>query len=346
MKHNLNKSYLLGLSLLSAFLIIWFINTTIWIQINRNAMNDIEHRARLHSLYLWDGTIPELTWAWMRVFSGGKTLNVLNWFMVWGWTASGSLVVIGWWTGNNVNWKNIGIGWWSANTINSDSSVIGWWLNNIVNWSGGVVAWGFHNTAGANSVVAWWSSSTASNGWVVLWWQRNISDWYGTLSLWNGSNGSNWSFSWNGNWYISGSNWVWIWSSNSISILPNVPLYVEWAVKIDDSSLVVEWEVKSDNVWCIRWYDGREFRTFWRASWDETSPCGWNDGICEFGWVLVQSGDAVVGYKVPYAIDCNAAGVKKTNIVCRGWTFPDMWQYVYPYCYQITQATRYTWTLM
>ena len=354
MKHNVNKSYLLWLSLLSALLIIWFINVTIWVQINRGSMG-VEHRARLHSLYLWNGTATELTWAWMRVFSGNgqKTINVLNWFMVWGWSASGSLVIIGWWTGNNVNWKNIGIGWWSSNRVTSDNSVIGWWSSNIVNGSGGTVVWWSNNTAGANSVVAGWYHNTAQNWWVVLWWQSNTSNWNGSLAFWKNSTSDAWSFSWNWNWssqsaYISGANWVWIWKSSSInSVLSGVTLYVDWPVKIDNSNFWTspEWEIRLENG-CIRWYDGRSFRTFWRASWDESSPCGWNDGICEFGWVLVQSGDAVTWYIVPFALDCNAGSVKKTGIVCRGWSFqPAMWDYVYPYCYNITASTRYQWEL-
>jgi hypothetical protein len=57
----------------------------------------------------------------------------------------------------------------------------------------------------------------------------------------------------------------------------------------------------------------------------------------------VQNGDSVVGYRVPYATNCD--NVKRTNIKCVDWDFPSMWDYVYPYCYNVTKATRYKWTL-
>ncbi len=342
MKHNLNKSYLLGLSLLSALLVIWLVNVSLWLEIKRGPM-DIEHKARLHSLYLWNGT--ELTWAWMRVFSWGKNLNVLNWFMVWGWNASGSLVVIWWWSGNNLDWKNSGIGWWLSNTITSDDSAIGWWNSNTVYWSGGTVAWWYNNRAWEKGTVAWWYSNIAQNWWVVLWWQSNSSNWNGNLVFWKNAVGVDGSFSWNWNGssksaYIL-TDWLWIWNSGLISTLPDkVPLYVDWSVKIANSSLASEeWEIRLEGG-CIRWYDGRSFRTFGRASWSE-APCGWADGICEFGWVLVQSGDAVTAYKATYSNNCNS--VKKTGIVCKGWTL-DLGEFIYPYCYNVTTWSTYKWS--
>ena len=291
MKHNLNKSYLLGLSLLSALLVIWFINVTsgAWAatEIGRSVL-DTEHRTRLHSLYLWSGTGTELTWAWMRVFTGGKTLNVLNWFMVWWWTASGSLLVVGWWSGNVISWKNVGIGWWLSNKVLADDSVIGGGRGNTVNWIGGTIAWWQGNTAGMSGTVVWWQGNTASNWWVVLWGQGNNSNWDGSLALWNGSNWGVWSFAWN--WtassssaYISSVSWVWIWDS-SIRSLSGVYLYVDWVVKVDNSNLTTEWEVVLDDK-CIRWYDGTHFRTFGRAAWDEDTHCWWRDGICEWGTI-------------------------------------------------------------
>lgn len=311
---------------------------------------DIEHKARLHSLYLWDGT--ELTWAWMRVFSGEKTLNVLNWFMVWWWVASGSLVVIGWWTGNTIDWRNSGIGWWSSNTIISDNSAIGWWSSNNTNWIYGVVVWWFSNTAGEKGVVLWGQGNNASNWWVVLWGRNNRSSWDGSLSLWSYSQSAGWLFLWN--WTssstssnnISSISWVWIGSLGSINTLSGVYLYVDWPVGIENSNLSTEWEVMLSSIGCIRWYDGNYYRTFWRASWASTSPCWWNDGICQFGWVLVQNGEKVKAYRKPYSTNCNS---NYKTYTCDNWTFKDsgwngMWEYVYPYCYDITATTRYQWS--
>lgn len=332
MKHNLNKSYLLGLSLLSSFLVIWLINVTNWsdgvtINSSSSSFSKIEHRTRLHSLYLWSN--KSLTGAWMNIFTWRNNLDVINWLIIWSWWGASGTWVIWWWFGNQIYGKYSGIWWWNNNIVWSSDSFIGWWNENQTMGSDSVVVWGDGNW-NYDGIIVWWQNNVTNWG-VVLWWEwAGVSQSSSNNSLilwWKTAKAVDWSFSWKANnskpnsARIQANNWVRIWDVSSV--LPSVPLYVNWAVKVWDSSLWTQWEIKSDvSDGCIRWNDGGVYQTFGRASWwgvtDWTvNPC-WSLDSCQFGSVFIQNGDVVQAYSASYSLNSNCS--KNITLKCENWT--------------------------
>lgn len=338
MKHNLNKSYLLGLSLLSSFLIIWLVGITNWENgaiIDSSWFTKIEHRTRLHSLYLWSD--KSLTGAWMNVFTWRNNLDVINWIIVWSWLVANGTWTIWWWVKHNISAKNTGIWWWNDNLVSADNSFIGWWLKNrAIMGSNSVVVWWNSNWAyGNNTVIVWWEGNIANNWWVIIWWKWNWTD-YKSQSVnslvfwWEGAKSDkSWTFTWNGNNDFENSayikaNWVVIWGVDWV--LSNVPLYVSWSVKIWDSGLGRFWEIKLDSHWCIRWNDNGVYQTFGRASWwgdiDWHNPC-WSLNSCQFGSVYIQDGEEVLAYNAPYSYGkCS----KTIKLKCDEWQLSCNWE--------------------
>lgn len=340
MKHNLNKNYLLGLSLLSSFLVVWLINVTSWsdgatINPSSSSFSKIEHRTRLHSLYLWSN--KSLTGAWMNIFTWRNNLDVINWLIIWSWWGASGTWVIWWWFGNQIYGKYSGIWWWNNNIVWSSDSFIGWWNENQTMGSDSVVVWGDGNW-NYDGIILWWQNNVTNWG-VVLWWEwAGVSQSSSNNSLilwWKTAKAVDWSFSWKANnskpnsARIQANNWVRIWDVGSV--LPNVPLYVNWAVKVGDSSLwTTQWEIKSDvSNGCIRWNDGWVYQTFGRASWwgviDWTvNPC-WSLDSCQFGSVFIQNGDEVQAYTAPYSSSNNCSSLKTITLKCENWELSCNW---------------------
>ena len=333
MKHNLNKSYLLGLSLLSSFLVIWLINITNWsdtvsMPSSSASFNKIEHRTRLHSLYLWSN--KSLTGAWMNVFTWRTNLDVINWLLIWTWWDASGTWVVWWWFGNHIYGRYSGIWWWNWNKV-SDYSFVGWWKDNDARWSDSVVVWWQWNW-NFGGVVVWWKNNITNWG-VALWWEwANSIDQYKSINSlvlwWKTAKAAAGSFSWRADnskentARIQANNWVRIWDVSSV--LTSVPLYVNWAVKVGDSSLWTKWEIKSDVAdGCIRGNDGVVYQTFGRASWwgkieweDDDNPC-WSLDSCQFGSVFIPNWEKVKASREPYVVnwDCSYNFV----LTCEDW---------------------------
>lgn len=337
MKNSLKRASLLWLSLIWAFWMIPFINVTNW------ATNDVtiqtsglasEHKTRLHSLYLWNGT--ELTGSWLKVSTWKKILNVGNGIAVN--SNSSNAAVIGWWESHTVSADDSWIWWWVSNKVFSSNSAIGWWKDNMANGWNSVVVWWFNNTVNANGVVAWWQGWVSSNGGVVLGWIGTKSSWNG-IALWNNAEWWAWSFAWRAQVWdnsarINAPYGLLVWTTTPIS---NVPLVVDWSVKVGSLTPSVSWEIGHD-AWCIKANDGVNNIVLGRSSWAAWN-CG-QKGSCQFGWVSIQHGDTVTAYSSSYSTNCDS--VKRTGIVCSNWKL-ELGSYIYPYCYQITSDPVYKW---
>ena len=360
MKSTLKKTWLLWLSLLLVFSIVWFIGVTNSVNwqnvttIKTDPSNSELHWPSLFSLYLGN----EGSWSWLN--TSENFLSVLNWLIVWnGHNANNSqLVVIGWWSNNSVSASNAWIGWWSNNSVSASNAWIGWWKSNIVVWNGWIVVWGITNKASENGVVAWWYNNNYDNRWVVLWWQGNKAG-VNSLVLWlkNVNWGDN-SFLWNNKncnpargecpsaqndaAMITATNWVLIWTYDA---KPWIALVVNWAVKLwDGQDLSEQWEINVDENWCIKVID--------KNDWSEhvlgkTSESQCNAGkSCQFGKTKLQDGEIipqngngprdVKAYSVPYAENCEN---KRVSVTCNDWNLSTE---AYPYCYKIDPKSNPT----
>ena len=334
MKNSLKRASLLWLSLLWAFWMIAFINVTNWensVTIQTSWLSS-EHKTRLHSLYLWNGT--ETTGAWLRVSEWRKNLDFWNGIIVWN-SSSSNYVVVGWWENNTVNANNSWIGWWRNNTVNWSNSVIGWWMKNKAA-TNSVVVWWNDGESSANGVIVWWHDGVSSNGGVVLWGGTKAN--WNSIVLWKGAEWWNWSFAfggkaWDNSAYINAQYWLLVWTTTPIS---NVPLVVEWAVKIGMVNPSIVWEIGNNNG-CIKANDGEKNIVLGRSSWAAWWACGWL-GSCQFGWVLIQDGDSVTVYAAPYSTNCTSK-----TFTCHNWNLGLSNPYIYPYCYTITSDPVYKW---
>ncbi len=325
MKSVLEKGYLLGLSLLWIFLIVGIVSVVNWLTI-KTSPEEFEHKIMLHSLYLSGNSNEVLMWT----TSEEVNLKISNWLSVW-WKVEWSMSSIGWGSGNNVSssiWW--GIWWWKKNRVKWHYSAIGGWENNVTNWD--------------NSVVIWWYRNKVFSGWIVLWWQESqptngaVLGWSGNKAMINSlvlGQGAEWeanSFAWNGKAglntaMINADSWVLIWTAYPIN---GVSLVVSWSVKLGNGSDVV-WAIKYNNSWCIVMYDGYTSHALGRSSKSVCEEGSW----CQFGSALLQNGDIVTGYTVPYSTGCSTK--IKTGVQCNNWNFS---QQIYPYCYNISSDPK------
>lgn len=333
MKLKIKKSNLLMLSLLSASFIIWVVSVANWLEIKTNLEWRDQHVGRLYSLFLWTG--DENNSAWIKVLPSNKNVNILNWLIVSPGSSKGTLIVVWWWEGNNIlDSNNSWIGWWSGNRILSwDSSAIWWWIQNTVRWGNAVVMWGFKNVAQNSGIVAGWFSWTALNGGVVLGWFQNEANWQWSLVLWRNAKGKEWSFSWNANnsqnesARIDATSGVLIWTFTPIN---GVSLVVSGAVKIGTTwDNRVKWRIGVNSDGCILAYNGSVERVIGKVS---ESKC-WFATWCQFWNTILQNGESVTGYSVPYATNCKQSTIEK-RVTCN-WTSLTPAGYTYPYCYKI-----------
>ena len=337
MKNSIKKVRLFWLSLLWGFWIISFINITNGDDIIIDpTLLDSQHTTLLHSLYLWKWDDTDNTWVRLKVSSGGKFFDILNWFVVSEKSANWTLAVIGWWLDNELNWQNAWIGWWQNNKV-LNNSVIAWWFGNEIKWENSVIVWWYKNKVSNGGVVVW-GNMWESVGWVVLWWMDYKAGKNSMVFNWKWWE---WSFVFNNgsvsvdanSAYIGASNWLLIWTTTKKN---NVSLVVSGAVKIGDSSLKKWWEILSSNDWCFKAHDWNGYQWLGRSS--GAWAC-WTDGSCLFGGVYIQNWDSVKWYKNYYAY--GSCGWWET-IKCNNWVLSKQWYY--PYCHTIpNNDSVYEW---
>ena len=291
---KIKRSYIIGISLLSLLMVVWFVNitnNTLAVDINVTKIKELWHKTRLHSLYLWGNG----TWSLVLTWDSNKYLDISEWLIVWRWANwNGSGIVIGWWSWNTVNGKNAWIGGWYENTANWNNSVVGWGSGNNAS-DGWVVVWWMGNTAN-QGVVVWWVNNN-TNGGTILWWENNV--WLSnSLVLWSNANWWDKSFSWNADNTDSesariGGDGLIVWSGSLTWV---IKLYVDGVVKVDKEKYKKEWEIWLDNDNCLQGYDGQGYVNFWKW-W----TCG-SRGECQFGSIYIQSGDTVTGYVNYYEV--------------------------------------------
>lgn len=334
MKFIMKKSYLLFLSLLWLFLMVWIVSITNWIltKIETNLDEADEHKVILHSLYLSGEKDDEVL---MGTITGVDSLNLFNWLVVvtgddiWG----GKFSTIGWWLNNKIYSSVIGWGiwWWTMNIIESwVESAIGGGSDNKANWIGSMIVWGQGCYVDSWWIVLWWSYNHAFEGGVVLWGSGNVAR-RNSLILWQNASWWDGSFAWNaeannGAARINADSWVLIWTYGPIN---GVSLVVGWSVKLSNGNDVA-WAIRFNGSWCLTVYDGSNSHILGKSSESNCAVESW----CQFGWVLIQNGDFVTGYSVSYSTDCSAALI--TGIVCEDWLL-SWWSEstIYPYCYGI-----------
>lgn len=347
MKNSIKKIWLLWLSLICGIWIASFVNVTRGAtKIETTPSGVVQHRAVLHSLYLWNGS-SDMTWAGFRVVSGETNIDVLNWMIIGTGNSAGWIwVIIWWWKGNKINGDYAGIWWWYWNLANWDYSVIWWWMYNT--WDSlAVVVWGNKNKATDGGVVLWWNGGTTQWG-VLLWWSTNSSK-DGSMVLWFGSKWGKWSFVWNTNtagvtvWdnsaRINANNWVLIWTNTNAD--NKVKLVVSGAVKIWNSSLNEKWEIKLTD--CITANNnGNTFALGWPS---EANGSCWRVAWCTFWWVYIEEGKTAKAYESFYVINDwkNNARCKEISwwLKCEGWVMQGQW---YPACFVVyTNNPVYKW---
>lgn len=332
MKSTLKKVSLFG------FLFAWslwmaalldFADAVQTITINPTA-SSFEHVARLHSIY-FDHTNSK---TWIKAWEW--KLNVLNWLAVSedgtaNVSASSKLVIIGWWSGNAVDWSNSWIGWWKSNKINGINNIaaIGWGVQNTTNWNYSVVAWGYGNTANDWGVVIWWSESKANGNGVALGGNKNTAN-DNSLALWKNATAGTNSFAWNASVgdnraRINATKWVLIWTYTPVTW---AKLVVNWPIKLNDigDSTWIKWEINVKWGCIYAYYADWTKHVLGRASW---VSC-WERNTCKFGRTILQDWDKVKAYRNSFATNCGTP----TEVTCNNWTFSPA-GYVYPYCYSL-----------
>ena len=223
--------------ILSISLIIWFVSVTVWKTMIPTTPQSPEHEVWLHSITLSKESVQ--TGWWLKIFTGGKKLDILDWLTVWNgnivpmWGVS--LSVIGWGRGNSLNVSNAGIGWWWSNKVTAKRWAIGWWWSNAVSRVYWVVIWWTGNTVKWDLwVIVWWQLNSVGGDKGVILWGYNNYWWSNSLVMWHDATWGNNSFAWNGVAQDSGAridadNWVLIWTKMSIT---GVKLVVSGAVKL------------------------------------------------------------------------------------------------------------------
>ena len=305
MKKISKKSILSWLALLWVTLIIWFVNALL-IDIDNSV--DLPN-VRFHSLFLWSSSL-------LYMSGDSKALRIWSWLMFWG--------------------LDVGIGWWSGNKIMNGvnpTKVIGWWEDNhSYEW---VVVWWFHNEAN-NWVVVWWFENQATES-TILGWLNNRTLLGNSLAFWSGALAYEYWFSWNSDISdeskmarIDAESGVLIWTYNPVT---GVNLVVNWAVKIWWKKIEeggVKGEIRAVS-WCYYAFDGSNWHVI--NDWDITD-CGefGLDWACKFGNVLYSSGEVVIGYTEPYALEC-----VKIAWQCIWWSIFSWSEIlnIYPYCYEL-----------
>lgn len=341
MKSVSKKGYLLGLSLLWLFLIVWFISITNWSIIINTTPDDSEHRAVLHSLYL-DGNVTGEALMW--TVSESEDLNILNWLSVWWEDMEWFLSSILWGRNNKVSmWTFWGIWWWQSNHVYAWlSSAIAGGLGNSTRWNNSLVVWWTYNQAHDWWVVLWWFVNQAHDWWVVLGGQSNFALWENSLVLWFWATWYENSFAWNGEAVqntarIDSNSWVLVWTYNPIE---GVSLVVGWSVKLGNGRSVIWGEINFNWSWCMTMYDGRTSHVLGKKS-SKNLNCG-TISWCWFGRALLQNWDIVVGYTESYSTNCSD---KRVAVQCNNWNLlsPIYPSPVYPYCYEGSSASGWGW---
>ena len=330
MKHVVSKSYLLGFSLLLAFLIIWIVGVTSWQiinTINTNMQIEDQHKWRFYLLNLGSGD----NYSALKIGENDSFLTVNSWLIVWSWVnANGSLIMIWWWENNNISdWYNWWIAWWKNNTLEWGNSVIWWWQWNKVVWDNAVVAAWSGNFAWEKWVVVWWFNNSWSNG-VILWWISNEADWDYSLVMWSGAKWKIGSFSWNAEAWedsarIDAKSGVLIWTYTPITW---VSLVVSWAVKLDGTNSTLTWWIYFTGGRTFDVYDGVAWHTLGKNS--ESSS---NNNPCRFWNVLLQQWDTATWY-----VNYFTGGLCEwVSLTCGNWNMKDSSNRsgYYPYCYEI-----------
>ena len=302
---------------LSILLIVWFVSVTSWKTTIKTNPTVPEHEAWLHSLFLsgQDGS-------WLRISTGGKNLDILNWLIIWNRheiSEDPSLVVIGWWYGSEISKSNGWIGWWSENKMDWENWAIGWWNANTV-WT--------------NWAIGWWKRNSANGSRTVILWGYGNTGWSDSLILWSGAQWAENSFVWNAKTTVSDSaridaaNWVLIWRKTTIS---GVKLAISGAVKIWAELNPQRWAIMFHSG-LIRFYDGSNYHILGLITgsslWDNS--CG-----CWFGSVKLEVWDIVKFYSKSYSTNCE-------NIAFTGQCLTN-WKRSrtgYPYCYEISPDVR------
>ena len=318
---------------LSILLIVWLVSVTSWKTTIKTQPRVPEHEAWLHSLFLsgQDGS-------WLRISTGSKNLDILNWLIIWGWHkkiyGEPSLVVIGWWYGSEIRKSNGWIGWWNGNKMDWENWAIGWWNGNKIereNWTIGW--WNGNKIEWENWTIGWWKWNSANDSRAVILWGFGNAGWNDSLVLWSGAEWPENSFVWNAKTSVPGSaridaaNWVLIWTKSAIS-----------GVKLVTSGTVKVWTGLNPQRWAImlrsgliELYDGSSYHILGLITgsslWDDS--CG-----CWFGWVKLEVWDIVKFYSKNYATNCE-------SIAFTGQCLIDWWDHAgYPYCYEISSDVR------
>ena len=372
MKKSSKLACLFSLWLLSGLFTVVSINVTVWAWVRMdwtqftNLQEQTLHKARLRTLYLWNGENTENE-AWMSATE--KTLDIFKWLIVEkslvDINSKWSLIVIGGWQNNTISntsnegVSNSGIAWWEGNTINVNNAAIGGWSSNSVSWENGVVAWWFRNNWNAGWVVLWWQTNTADG--VVLWWESNTV-WENGLAMWNWAVWGKWAFVRNDGTYqwdpakdysalIWTRDWVLIWTYET---KPGVSLVVNWPIQVWNTTQTsgIGGEIRSIGG-CLYAFDEEKWHVLGKSSvWSCNGAPGMNLAqTCEFGRVLLQEWDKVMAYSTNYSkTECSSKEVVCTHN--NGSTNHTDWIlvttdaqketiYVYPSCFVVDPDPYY-----
>ena len=357
MKKSSKLACLFSLWLLSGLFTIVSLNVTdwadAWIKINLSEFQNLQttHRARLKTLYLWNGSDADDA-AWMAATD--KTLDIFKWLIVdkslLDQNANWDLILVGWWIGNNITDSDgvhkSGIAWWERNNISADNAAIGWGGENNVSWENGAVAWWYKNESKAGWVVLWWQGNKAEG--IVLWWQENEAGQNG-LAMWTSAKWWEWSFVRNDGsyrWETLVENKALIWAQKWLLIGTYEPkdwvsLVVNWPIQIwyTDQTPGVAWEIRSKEG-CLYAFDGTNRHLLGSSS----SSCTHYTVAkkCQFGRILLQEWDKVTAYSSVSAPNCDA--VKREDVYCQGWELVAWWtskDYKFPACINLSDYPYY-----
>ena len=361
MKKSSKLACLLSLWLLSGLFTVVSINVTAWadkpwVKIDRTQFTNLQdqtlHKARLRTLYLWNGQSTENA-AWMS--ASEKTLDIFKGLIVekslLDDSDSWELIVVGWWQDNSIkNSHQSGIAWGQQNTINwVNNAAIGGGNSNHVLWENGVVAWWYNNNWNAGWVVLWWQSNTADG--VVLWWGSNTV-WENGLAMWNWAVWGKWAFVRNDGTYqwepakdfsalIWTRDWVLIWTYET---KPGVSLVVNWPIQVWNTTQTngTGGEIRSLDG-CLYAFDGDKRHVLGKSSaWSCNGGAGMTLAqTCEFGRVLLQEWDKVTAYSENFS----KTGCSSKEVTCthnsgstdRKWILKTkQWEtnYVHPSCFE------------
>lgn len=358
---------------LSILLVIGFVSVTVWKTTIPTTPQSPEHEAKLHSLFL-SGESDE---SWLRVASGGKNLDILNWLIVW----NSNLTGIGGWDKNSINWEDWAIAWWYNNKVSWKNWIVWWWYGNI--------------NEGLLWVVVWWrNNKIKGDKGVILWGLDNVG-WGDSFVMWTNATWEEESFAWSAiapqkTARIDALSGVLIWTKLPIM---GVKLVIGGAAKLRNYSnkydlnddLKVDVEDVNYVIECIgsgcydRKYDfdddgnvgendkllisncveSQECRIGLVRTWivfknghivmydgsdprilGRTGSSLWDESCgCWFGTVRLNVWDVVKLYSSSYATDCEAENNVFYGKCKSNW---EMDRKGYPYCYEISDDPRLT----